>query len=250
MQVCETAVHLKMFNAQKTSLNSVKLSTQKAKGTWDWAKGHLCNLKSILLYVCTQHDTVFSHYSKPIFVSFCFVFLMQDHPIQSTSLAVCSISKMIFWFILLFTTWPQTAVSYSTPFLRDKLLHRLVSKTPQPSLQQHLPKTQFRGNHLWLSCLQPGVRDLQSAATTDLTEGKRLPSTANIQTQTQKTVHKRVREASFSEVVRDLTVDVSQTSVSEAGIVSSSPGQHSVAFLLNHLFPANFPHSPHSFQGL
>lgn len=148
MQVCETAVHLKMFNGQKTSLNSVKLSTQKAKGTQDWAKGHLCNLKSILLYVCTQHDTVFSHYSKPIFVFFCFVFLIQVHPIQSTSLTVCSISKMIFWFTLLFTTWPQTAVSYSTPFLRDKLLHRLVSKTPQPSLQQHLPKTQFRGNHL------------------------------------------------------------------------------------------------------
>lgn len=37
MQVCEIAVHLKMHNAQKTSLNSVKLSTQNANGTWDWA---------------------------------------------------------------------------------------------------------------------------------------------------------------------------------------------------------------------
>lgn len=82
MQVCETAVHLKMFNGQKTSLNSVKLSTQKAKGTQDWAKGHLCNLKSILLYVCTQHDTVFSHYSKPIFVLFCFPHTAPSHSVH------------------------------------------------------------------------------------------------------------------------------------------------------------------------
>jgi len=38
--------------------------------------------------------------------------------------------------------------------------------------------------------------------------------------------------------------------MAEAGIATSSPGQHFIALLLSHPFFPSFPHSPLIFQGL
>jgi len=84
-----------MYDAQKAIL----CEAEHSKGRRGQTEAHLCNLKSISLYVCAHHDN-----SLQLLFKTWVYFLVQVHPIQRTrSLAVCSKSKPIFLFTLLFT---------------------------------------------------------------------------------------------------------------------------------------------------
>lgn len=105
-----------MYDAQKAILNSMKLSTQKADGA---RLKDTCAALSPSSFMCAHTMiTVFSYCSKPRVT-----FLVQVYPIQCTrSLAVCSVSKTIFFIYsaIHHMAIDFPAASYSTPALRER----------------------------------------------------------------------------------------------------------------------------------